>query len=91
MSAPRKIIFKNGQSPGDIVMLLYGVASLHASHPGAFVTDVACPARELFHGSPLITPLDATDPEVTVIPVEYPASTWRACSMCVFSRPGFTA
>ena len=69
---PRKIIFRNWQSPGDIVMLLYGITSLHQSHPGKFITDVDCPAREIFYRNPLITPLDKTDPDVTVIQAEYP-------------------
>jgi hypothetical protein len=71
MSA-KKYIFKNHQSPGDIVMLLYGIASLHRSHPGKFITDVQCPARELFEGSKFITPLDEKDPEVTVLKCDYP-------------------
>lgn len=70
---PRKIIFKNGQCPGDIVMLLYGIASLHESHPGKFVTDVRCSAREIFHGSKYITELNENDPGVESIDVDYPA------------------
>jgi hypothetical protein len=69
---PRKIIFRNWQSPGDIVMLLYGIASLHASHPGKFITDVDTPVPDIFSGNPLITPLDKNDPAVTVLSLEYP-------------------
>lgn len=69
----RKIVFKNSQSPGDIVMLLFAIKSLHDSHPGQFVTDVRCPAREIFEGSPYITPLSESEPGVTVIKAEYPA------------------
>lgn len=69
---PRKFIFKNHQSPGDIVMLLYGIASLHRSHPGKFITDVRVTAREIFDNSPFIDALDEKDPEVTVLKCEYP-------------------
>lgn len=69
---PRKIIFQNWQSPGDIVMLLHAITSLHESHPGKFLTDVACPAREIFQDNPLITPLDKDDPTVTTVKAEYP-------------------
>lgn len=70
--APRKFIFQNHQSPGDIVMLLYGIASLHQSHPGKFLTDVRTTAREIFAGCKFITPLDDKDPEVVVLKCEYP-------------------
>ena len=70
--APRKVIFKNFQSPGDLVMLLYGVKSLHESHPGAFITDVDCGVKDIFLGNPLITALDPLDPEVSVIQADYP-------------------
>jgi hypothetical protein len=70
---PRKVLFTNEQSPGDVVMLLYGIASLHESCPGEFLTDVACSAREIFEHSPWITPLDRDDPEVTVLRADYPA------------------
>jgi ADP-heptose:LPS heptosyltransferase len=71
--SPRKIIFRNWQSPGDIVMLLYAVTSLHESHPNKFITDVDCPAKDIFLGNPIITPLDKADPAVTVIQAEYPS------------------
>lgn len=73
MDTPRKIIFRNWQSPGDIVMLLYAITSLHESHPGKFITDVDCPAKDIFHGNSVITPLDKSDPDVTVIQAEYPS------------------
>lgn len=69
---PKKLIFQNHQSPGDIVMLLYGIASLHKSHPGKFLTDVRVTARELFDGCKFITPLDEKDPEVGILKCDYP-------------------
>jgi hypothetical protein len=68
----RKIIFRNWQSPGDIVMLLFAIKSLHDSYPGQFITDVRCPAREIFEGSPYITPLSENDPGVVMLQAEYP-------------------
>jgi len=73
MTTPQKLILKNHQSPGDIVMLMYAIASLHESNPGKFITDVRTPAREIFDGCKFITPLDDADPEVTVMRCDYPA------------------
>ena len=39
----RKLIFRNFQSPGDIVMLTAAVRDLHKCYPGRFVTDVLTP------------------------------------------------
>lgn len=72
MSNPRKIIFQNFQSPGDVVMLLYGIISLHDSHPGKFITDVNCSAKDIFLHNPLITPLNPYEPGVEIINVDYP-------------------
>lgn len=70
--APRKVIFRNFQSPGDLVMLLYGIASLHESHPGKFLTDVDCPVKDIFHANPLITQIDPAADDVTVVDADYP-------------------
>jgi ADP-heptose:LPS heptosyltransferase len=71
--APLKVVFQNFQSPGDLVMLLHAVTSLHETHPGAFLTDVDCSVKDIFYGNSLITPLDKNDPEVKKIRVEYPS------------------
>jgi hypothetical protein len=41
----RKLILRNFQSPGDILMLTAAVRDLHRAHPGEFLTDVrtSCP------------------------------------------------
>jgi len=70
---PRKIIFRNFQSPGDLVMLLYGITSLHASHPGKYLTDVVCGVKDIFVGNPLITPLDPMALDVTLLEADYPS------------------
>ena len=43
--AMRKLILRNFQSPGDIVMLTAAVRDIHRAHPGEFLTDVrtSCP------------------------------------------------
>ncbi|MBL9154306.1 MAG: hypothetical protein JNK37_17585 [Verrucomicrobiales bacterium] len=70
--AIRKLILRNGLSPGDIVMLTAAVRDLHLCHPGRFVTDVrtSCPA--LWENNPWIVRLDENDPEVEVIDCHYP-------------------
>jgi hypothetical protein len=72
-TAPRKIIFRNWQSPGDLVMLLFAITSLHESHPGKFITDVDCGVKDIFEHNPLITPLDRADSDVEVVHAEYPS------------------
>ena len=39
-SSVRKIILRNRQSPGDIVVLSAAVRDLHLTYPGQFLTDV---------------------------------------------------
>jgi ADP-heptose:LPS heptosyltransferase len=72
MSQPAKLILRNFQSPGDIVMLTAAVRDLHACHPGEFLTDVrtSCPA--LWENNPYLTPLSEDEPGVQVIDCEYP-------------------
>jgi hypothetical protein len=72
VSQPGKLILRNFQSPGDIVMLTAAVRDLHACHPGEFLTDVrtSCPA--LWENNPHLTPLSEDEPGVQVIDCEYP-------------------
>lgn len=69
---PQKIILKNHQSPGDIVMMSYAVKALHEQYPGRYITgvDVCCGA--IFEGNPHVCwELKADDSSVTVIKAEY--------------------
>jgi ADP-heptose:LPS heptosyltransferase len=68
----RKIILRNFQSPGDLLMLTAAVRDLHLTYPGQFQTDVrtSCPA--LWENNPYITSLDESDKEVTKIDCFYP-------------------
>ena len=68
----RKLILKNFQSPGDIVMLTAAVRDLHKAYPGQFVTDVRTPCPALWENSPYLTPLREQDPGVEVIDCHYP-------------------
>jgi hypothetical protein len=72
MQPMRKLILKNFQSPGDILMLTAAVRDLQCSAPGQFLVDVrtSCPA--LWENNPHLTPLDENDPEVTMINCDYP-------------------
>jgi ADP-heptose:LPS heptosyltransferase len=68
----RKLILRNHQSPGDILMLTATVRDIHACYPGEFLTDVRTSAGQLWMHNPLITPLREDDPEVTSIRCNYP-------------------
>jgi len=68
----RKLILRNFQSPGDIVMLTAAVRDLHECYPGEFLTDVRTSCPDLWQHNPYLTPLSESDPEVTVIECHYP-------------------
>ena len=68
----KKIIFRNFQSPGDIVKLTAAVRDLHQCHPNQFLTDVRTPFPELWEHNPYITPLDESDPDVEAMEAHYP-------------------
>ena len=68
----RKLILRNFQSPGDIVMLTAAVRDLHRCYPERFLTDVrtSCPA--LWENNPHLIPLNEDDPDVEVLDCHYP-------------------
>ncbi len=68
----RKLILRNHQSPGDIVMLTAAVRDLHRCYPERFLTDVrtSCPA--LWENNPHLVPLNEDDPDVEVVDCHYP-------------------
>ena len=68
----RRLILRNFQSPGDIVMLTAAVRDLHLTYPHQFVTDVrtSCPA--LWEHNPYLTPIADDEPDVEIIDCEYP-------------------
>ncbi len=68
----RKLILRNFQSPGDILMLTAAIRDLHKQYPGQFLTDVRTPCPELWQNNPFITPLSELDPRVEQIDCSYP-------------------
>ena len=72
MEGVRKLILRNFQSPGDILMLTAAVRDLHAAHPGEFLVDVrtSCPA--LWENNPHLTPIRDDDPAAETIDCHYP-------------------
>lgn len=68
----KKLILKCFLAPGDIVLLTAAVRDLHRCYPEQFVTDVRTSCSELWENNPYLTTLSETDPEVEVIPCEFP-------------------
>ncbi len=68
----RKLLLRNGQSPGDIVMLTAAVRDLHLAHPGRFQTDVRTSCAALWEHNPWLTPLAEDDSGVESIECGYP-------------------
>lgn len=68
----RKLILRNFQSPGDILMLTAAVRDLHRCHPGEFLTDARTSCPELWHHNPHLTPLSEDDLGVEVVDCHYP-------------------
>jgi ADP-heptose:LPS heptosyltransferase len=68
----RKLILRNFQSPGDVLMLTAAVRDLHLTYPGKFQTDVRTPCPALWENNPYLTPLKESDNEVTTIECSYP-------------------
>lgn len=85
----RKLILRNFQSPGDLVMLSAAVRDLHASYPGQFLTDVRTSCAAIWEHNPHLTPLDEQDPDVEVLDCHYPL-IHRSNSEPVHFLSGFT-
>jgi len=67
----RKVILKNYQSPGDILMLTSAVRDLKLSHPNISV-DVRTSCSSIWDNNPYLTPLDEKDPMAEIFDVGYP-------------------
>lgn len=48
----RKLVLRNFQAAGDILMLTAAVRDLHRACPGAFATDVRTPFPDLWENNP---------------------------------------
>lgn len=68
----KKLILRNFQSPGDILMLTAAVRDLHVCYPGRFLTDVRSSCPDLWQHNPLLTPLRDDEPGVETIDCHYP-------------------
>ena len=66
----RKLILRQFQSPGDILMLTAAVRDLHRCYPGQFETDVRTSAPALWENNPYLTSIDERDAEA--IDCSYP-------------------
>ena len=69
---PERLILRNFQSAGDILMLTATVRDLHRCYPGRFVTDVRSSCSDLWIGNPWLTPLRDDEPGVRVVECQYP-------------------
>jgi ADP-heptose:LPS heptosyltransferase len=67
----RKVIIRNSQSPGDIVMLTAAVRDLFLSHPEIGI-DPRTSAGELWENNPHIIKFEEGDKDVEDINVDYP-------------------
>jgi len=67
----KKLILKNHQSPGDIVMMTAAVRDFKKAFP-AYDIDVRTSADPLWENNPYLTPLDESDPDVESIVMNYP-------------------
>jgi len=72
MAEPQKLILRNFQSPGDLVMMLYAITSLHRTYPGEYVTDVRSAAPGIFEYNPIITPIKSGELGAQTIDMHYP-------------------
>lgn len=68
----KRLVLQNYQSPGDLVMLLHTVVSLHKTYPGQYVTDVRSSVPDVFRYNPLITKIAIDDESARVIDMHYP-------------------
>lgn len=71
ISKNRKVILRNFQSPGDILMLTAAVRDLKLSHPDILI-DVRTSVKEIWENNPNLTKLDENDKNVEVFNVGYP-------------------
>src|SRR4051812_3623447 len=67
----KKIVLRNYQCPGDLVMLAYAIKALHEQYPGEFLTDVDTSCAEIFEGNPHITKIDRSKKDVLTINIGY--------------------
>jgi ADP-heptose:LPS heptosyltransferase len=67
-----KLILRNSQSPGDVLMLTAAVRDLQLCNPGRFAIDVRTACGALWENNPYLSPMADNDNEANVIDCEYP-------------------
>lgn len=68
----KKIILKNNQAPGDVLMLTAAVRELATLHHERFYLDVRTPYPDLWRYNPYITSIHDEDSDAEIIECEYP-------------------
>lgn len=72
LTKPRKIIFHNPLSPGDILAMSSAIRDLHIKYPNQFITGVDTPCNAVFENNKYITwGMKKEDPDVEFIRMEY--------------------
>lgn len=66
----RKVILRQGQSPGDVLTMSRAVADLKGTYP-EWEIDVRSPCPEVWENNPHLTPLLESDPAVEVHHITY--------------------
>jgi len=72
MHNPRKLILQNQLAPGDVLMLTAAVRDLYQAHSERFLIDVRTPYPQLWENNPYLTPLSASEPDVSILNCRYP-------------------
>lgn len=67
-----KLILRNFQAVGDILMLTAAIRDIHRSYPGEFVTDVRTSCKELWYNNGNITEIPDDEIAVRNIVCRYP-------------------
>jgi ADP-heptose:LPS heptosyltransferase len=70
--SPRKLLLRNRQAPGDVLMLTAAVRDLHRTHPGRFLTAVDTSCAELWENNPHVTTSTLVGRPELVIDCAYP-------------------
>lgn len=81
----KKLVLRNRQSPGDVLVMSCAIRSLHLAYPGKFLTDVESPCPQIYEHNPYITNLKG-DAEAQVIDMHYPLISDH--KMRGFTHPG---
>ena len=68
----KKLLIRNFQSPGDILMLTAAIRDLHKTYPEQYLTNVETSAMELWENNPYIDKtINKDDSDVEIIEAKY--------------------